>query len=41
LELGGDQADALREDIARLGYVDLIVLFDQDGDPRGIEVTLG
>ena len=41
LELGGDQADALGEDIARLGYVDLIVLFDQDGDPRGIEVTLG
>ena len=37
LELGGAQADALREDLARLGYRDVSVLTDQDGDLRGIE----
>jgi release factor glutamine methyltransferase len=41
LELGGEQADALGEDLARLGYVDLAVLTDDDGDVRGIEATLG
>lgn len=41
LELGGEQADALGDDLDRLGYVDVVVLFDQDGDVRGIEVTLG
>jgi release factor glutamine methyltransferase len=40
LELGGEQADALGDDLARLGYVDVIVLIDQDGDVRGIEATL-
>jgi release factor glutamine methyltransferase len=39
LELGGAQADALASDLARLGYVDLVVLRDEDGDVRGIEVT--
>ena len=39
LELGGEQADALRDDLARLGYVDVSVLCDQDGDVRGIEAT--
>ena len=37
LELGGAQADALRDDLARLGYRDVRVLTDQDGDLRGIE----
>jgi release factor glutamine methyltransferase len=37
LELGGDQADRLHDDLARVGYVDVSVLFDDDGDVRGIE----
>jgi len=37
LELGGSQADALRHDLARLGYRDVDVLADEDGDVRGIE----
>jgi release factor glutamine methyltransferase len=41
LELGGEQADALGADLARLGYEDAVVLVDQVGDARGIEVTLG
>jgi release factor glutamine methyltransferase len=41
LELGGDQAELLGDDLARLGYVDLDVLRDDDGDVRGIEATLG
>jgi release factor glutamine methyltransferase len=40
LELGGRQADALGDDLARLGYVDVTVLVDEDGDVRGIEATL-
>jgi release factor glutamine methyltransferase len=41
LELGGEQAGALGDALARLGYVDVSVLVDQDGDVRGIEATLG
>jgi release factor glutamine methyltransferase len=41
LELGGRQADALGDDLARLGYVDVTVLVDEDGDVRGIEATHG
>jgi release factor glutamine methyltransferase len=41
LELGGDEAEALRGDLARLGYLDVSVLVDEDGDVRGIEATLG
>jgi release factor glutamine methyltransferase len=41
LELGGEQADALGEDLARLGYVDVTVLIDDDGDVRGLEAALG
>lgn len=40
LELGGVQADLLAGDLARLGYADVIVLADEDGDARGIEATL-
>jgi release factor glutamine methyltransferase len=40
LELGGDQADALGDDLARLGYVDVSVLTDDEGNVRGIEATL-
>jgi release factor glutamine methyltransferase len=41
LELGGEQAGALGDELARLGYVDVSVLVDEDGDVRGIEATLG
>jgi release factor glutamine methyltransferase len=41
LELGGDQADAVTDDLERAGYVDVAVLADEDGDARGIEATLG
>jgi release factor glutamine methyltransferase len=41
LELGGAQADALRDDLSRLGYVDVSVLIDDEGDVRGIESRLG
>jgi hypothetical protein len=37
LELGGDQADALRPDLEAAGYGDVAVLVDEDGDVRGIE----
>jgi release factor glutamine methyltransferase len=41
LELGAKQADALGDDLARLGYVDVTVLVDEDGDVRGIEAARG
>lgn len=41
LELGGEQADAIGDDLTRLGYVDVAELVDDDGDVRGIEATLG
>jgi release factor glutamine methyltransferase len=41
LELGGEQADLVGEDLARLGYVDVSLIVDEDGDLRGIEATLG
>jgi release factor glutamine methyltransferase len=37
IELGGAQADGLRDDLARLGYRDVSVLADEEGDVRGIE----
>jgi len=41
LELGGEQADSLGDHLVRLGYVDVAVLVDEDGDVRGIEARLG
>jgi release factor glutamine methyltransferase len=41
LELGGDQASALSDDLARVGYVDIEVLIDEEGDARGVEATYG
>jgi release factor glutamine methyltransferase len=40
LELGGEQADELAAELARLGYAGVGVLVDEDGDVRGIEATL-
>jgi release factor glutamine methyltransferase len=40
LELGGDEADGLRADLTRLGYVDVTLLIDDEGDVRGIESRL-
>jgi release factor glutamine methyltransferase len=39
LELGAGQPEALGEDLERLGYSDVSVLVDEDGDVRGIEVS--
>jgi release factor glutamine methyltransferase len=39
LELGAGQPEALAEDLARAGYVDVTVLLDEDGDVRGIEAV--
>ena len=41
LELGGEQADVLGDDLARLGPRDVTILSDEDGDVRGIEIALG
>jgi len=40
LELGGDQADAVAEDLAKAGYRGVAALTDEEGDVRGIEATL-
>jgi release factor glutamine methyltransferase len=40
LELGAEQPEALADDLDRLGYADVTVLHDEDGDVRGIEATL-
>jgi len=39
LELGGEQAQRVQELAPELGYVDVGVLRDADGDPRGVEAT--
>lgn len=39
LGLGGDQPALLAHDLGRLGYVDVTVLRDEDGDVRGLEAT--
>jgi release factor glutamine methyltransferase len=41
LELGGDQADLLGEDLEALGYRDVLVIRDDEGDVRGLEATFG
>ncbi|HSO93696.1 MAG TPA: HemK family protein methyltransferase [Candidatus Dormibacteraeota bacterium] len=40
LELGGKQAQALKGDLARLGYREVTLLYDEEGDLRGLEATL-
>jgi release factor glutamine methyltransferase len=39
VELGGEEADALRDDLSRLGYADVSVLLDDDDDVRGLQAT--
>jgi release factor glutamine methyltransferase len=39
LELGGRQADLLADELARLGYRNVMVLCDAEGDVRGLEAT--
>jgi release factor glutamine methyltransferase len=41
LELGGGQSGALTADLARLGYLDVTVLVDEEQDVRGLEATFG
>lgn len=41
LELGGDEASVIADDLEYAGYVDVRVLEDEDGDVRGIEATRG
>jgi release factor glutamine methyltransferase len=41
LELGGEQAEVLQDDLERLGYSEATILRDEDDDVRGIEVTYG
>ena len=36
LELGGDQATALREPLRRAGFEEPEVMCDAEGDPRGV-----
>lgn len=40
LELGGDQADALVDDLVHRGFAGITVHGDEEGDVRGIEATL-
>jgi release factor glutamine methyltransferase len=40
LELGGEQSDALANDLERHGFKDVVIHFDEDGDERGVEATL-
>ena len=40
LELGGDEAEALRGALERAGFADVRELRDEEGDVRGIEATL-
>lgn len=39
LELGGDEAVRIADDLEYSGYVDVRVLRDEDGDVRGVEAT--
>lgn len=40
VELGGEQAETLRNDLARHGFGNVVTYFDEDGDVRGVEATL-
>jgi release factor glutamine methyltransferase len=40
LEVGGDQADRLRDELVASGYDEIVLLRDEEEDVRGIEATL-
>jgi len=40
LELGGDQGEPFGEYLAEVGFVEVAVMVDEEGDDRGIEATL-
>ena len=39
IELGGDEVELLRDDLAGQQFTDVETLFDDDGDVRGLEAT--
>ncbi len=41
LELGGEQAGAMRPLLAELGFEGMDVMTDEDGDPRAVRAQLG
>ena len=41
LEVGGEQAELLETDLRLAGFIDVDHWYDDDGDFRGIEATLG
>lgn len=41
LELGGDEAEILQDELQRNGFNDVTVVFDEEDDVRGIEATYG
>jgi release factor glutamine methyltransferase len=41
LELGGNQDELLRDDLARYHYTAVTVLRDEEGDVRGVQARLG
>jgi release factor glutamine methyltransferase len=41
LELGGEQAAALRPELLAMGFAAVTTVLDEDGDVRGAEATLG
>ena len=40
LELGGTQAEVLRDDLVRCGFSEMTLVHDEEGDVRGIEAAL-
>jgi release factor glutamine methyltransferase len=41
LELGAEQDRLVADDLSRLGFIEVDVILDEDGDVRGIEATFG
>jgi release factor glutamine methyltransferase len=39
VELGGEESNALQANLVQLGYADVAILLDDDGDVRGLEAT--
>ena len=41
LELGGGQAALLAAELAAAGFSEVATVHDEEGDPRGVEATVG